>query len=41
MSIDLEKLLLCQVIDLEERPVLLGEVVGSRLVILAFLRHFG
>ena len=41
MSLDLEKLLGCAVLDLEERSVPLGEALGQQLTVLAFLRHFG
>ncbi len=41
MSLDLEKLMACVVVDLEGRSVPLGDALGQRLVVLAFLRHFG
>ncbi len=41
MSVDLDKLMGCAVLDLEGRSIPLGDALGQRLVVLAFLRHFG
>ncbi len=41
MALDLDTLMGCAVLDLEGRSITLGEALGQRLVVLAFLRHFG